>query len=182
MTSARGPYDVIVGAGLLGSLPRLLADRDLDRSVLVVSCPPVWRRYARRIGGLRRRAGVMVMGDGERAKTLRTAAAIYDACIRHTLDRAGTVVALGGGVVGDVGGFAAATYLRGVNLVQVPTTLLAQVDSAIGGKVAVNLPAGKNLVGRLALIAEIKCCHERSALNPSPQATFPASGAVRARR
>ncbi|HET9371631.1 MAG TPA: 3-dehydroquinate synthase [Vicinamibacterales bacterium] len=167
MTSARGPYDVIVGAGLLGSLPRLLADRDLDRSVLVVSCPPVWRRYARRIGGLRRRAGVMVMGDGERAKTLRTAAAIYDACVRHTLDRAGTVVALGGGVVGDVGGFAAATYLRGVNLVQVPTTLLAQVDSAIGGKVAVNLPAGKNLVGAFHSPSLVVC-------DPDALATLPA--------
>ena len=85
--------------------------------------------------------------DGERAKTLQTVARLYDACVRQRLDRSAAIVAFGGGVVGDVAGFAAATYLRGIRLVQVPTTLLAQVDSSVGGKVGVNLPSGKNLVG-----------------------------------
>ena len=85
----------------------------------------------------------MLIPDGERAKTLATVEKIYDAMIRRRLDRTATLVAFGGGVVGDVAGFAAATYLRGIRLVQVPTTLLAQVDSAIGGKVGVNLPDGQ---------------------------------------
>jgi 3-dehydroquinate synthase len=87
------------------------------------------------------------MQDGERAKTLDTVGRLYDACVGRKLDRSATLIACGGGVVGDVAGFAAATYLRGIRLVQVPTTLLAQVDSAVGGKVGVNLDAGKNLVG-----------------------------------
>ena len=87
------------------------------------------------------------MPDGERFKQLPTVGRIYDALIRADADRATAIVAVGGGVVGDIAGFAAATYLRGVPVVQVPTTLLAQVDSAIGGKVGVNHAAGKNLIG-----------------------------------
>ena len=89
----------------------------------------------------------ILLPDGERHKTLATVSRIYDALIRLAADRATTVVAFGGGVVGDIAGFAAATYLRGVPVVQVPTTLLAQVDAAIGGKVGVNHAQGKNLIG-----------------------------------
>ncbi len=89
----------------------------------------------------------ILLPDGERFKNLPTVGRIYDALIRAGADRATTIVAVGGGVVGDIAGFAAATFLRGVPVVQVPTTLLAQVDSAIGGKVGVNHAAGKNLIG-----------------------------------
>jgi 3-dehydroquinate synthase len=148
VASARSTYPVVIGSGVVRQLPTLLAAQDLQGQRLVVSCPPVWRAHGQRFARLLRRgARPTLMGDGERAKTLATVSRLYDACLRHGLDRSASIVAIGGGVVGDAAGFAAATYLRGIRLVQVPTTLLAQVDSAIGGKVGVNLPSGKNLVG-----------------------------------
>jgi 3-dehydroquinate synthase len=124
----------------------------LDRSGatsrrFVISSPPIWRLHGGRIAAALPEAEAMLIPDGERSKTLATVARIYDHLVRAGADRSVTLVAVGGGVVGDVVGFAAATFLRGVRLVQVPTTLLAQVDSAIGGKVGVNHPLGKNLIG-----------------------------------
>lgn len=148
VTSERGTYPVIIGAGALHSLPDLLEQRGIGQQRLVVTSAPIWRRHRSRLQGVMSRGDRAVMMDvGERAKTLATVAEIYQACLDRRLDRAAAVVAFGGGVVGDVGGFAAASYLRGIGLVQIPTTLLAQVDSSIGGKVGVNLPSGKNLVG-----------------------------------
>ncbi len=89
----------------------------------------------------------VIIPDGERFKTQETLTSIYDQLIERRVDRSTTIVALGGGVVGDVAGFAAATYQRGVPLVQIPTTLLSQVDSSVGGKTAINHPAGKNMIG-----------------------------------
>ncbi len=123
----------------------------------MVSCAPVWRRHGAKARAIVGRQTPMLIPDGERAKTLATVEKIYDAMIRRRLDRSATLVAFGGGVVGDVAGFAAATYLRGIRLVQVPTTLLSQVDSAIGGKVGVNLPEGKKLVGAFHAPALVVC-------------------------
>src|SRR5690606_8932113 len=89
----------------------------------------------------------ILISDGERFKNLQSVSRIYEALIRAGADRGSAIVAVGGGVIGDTAGFAAATFLRGITLVQVPTTLLAQVDSSVGGEVGVNLPLGKNLVG-----------------------------------
>ena len=148
VTSERGTYPVIIGSGALSRLPQLLDRHRIGSQRLVVSSARVWQLQGRRARGLLRRGdGPVMMGVGEGAKTLGTVARLYDACLARRLDRSGVVVAFGGGVVGDTAGFAAATWLRGVDFVQIPTTLLAQVDSAIGGKVGVNLPAGKNLVG-----------------------------------
>jgi 3-dehydroquinate synthase len=157
VTAARGPYRVLIGAGLSRRLgPRLAEAGATDRPV-VVSCAPVWRLHGARLRGCRMRGPAVLIGDGERAKTLASVRRIYEACAGRRLDRGSTIVAFGGGVVGDVAGFAAATYLRGIRLVQVPTTLLAQVDSAIGGKVGVNLPSGKNLVGAFHAPALVVC-------------------------
>jgi 3-dehydroquinate synthase len=148
VTSERASYPVLIGAGLTRHLPALLTRHGIGRQRLLVSSGPIWRLQGRKIHGvLPRGVSPLLLPDGERAKTLATAGRIYDACVERGLDRSAALVAFGGGVVGDVTGFAAATYLRGVNVVQVPTTLLAQVDSAIGGKTGVNLPTGKNLVG-----------------------------------
>jgi 3-dehydroquinate synthase len=105
-----------------------------------------------------RRVALCVLPDGEQYKTLETAALVFDALVEAKLNRDATVLALGGGVVGDIAGFAAACYQRGVGYVQIPTTLLAQVDSSVGGKTGVNHPGGKNLIGAfhqpLAVIAD----------------------------
>jgi 3-dehydroquinate synthase len=158
VTSERGSCPVLVGAGLVRDLPALLTARGVGRQRVVVTNRPIWRLHGRRArGALAPGDSPVFLADGERAKTLATVESIYDACVQRGLDRSAAVIALGGGVVGDVAGFAAATYLRGIRMVQVPTTLLAQVDSAIGGKVGVNLPAGKNLVGSFHSPALVVC-------------------------
>jgi 3-dehydroquinate synthase len=155
--SERGVYPVLIGEGLLAKLPAYLSSYDLAGDTLVVSCPPVWRAQGRRLKTVAGKGGAALIPDGEKAKSLRTVAGIYDALVRRRLDRSATLIAFGGGVVGDVAGFAAATYLRGIRLVQVPTTLLAQVDSSVGGKVGVNLPTGKNLVGAFYPASLVLC-------------------------
>ncbi len=148
-----GAYDVIVGAGLLPRLRRLAG---VAGPVAVVTDSNVGPLYAAQLGAA---TAVITLPAGEQHKTLDTMRAIYDQLLAAGLDRQGTVVALGGGVVGDMAGFAAATYLRGVDFVQCPTTLLAMVDASVGGKTGVDLPQGKNLVGafkqQAAVLADI---------------------------
>ncbi|NLY51712.1 MAG: 3-dehydroquinate synthase [Firmicutes bacterium] len=148
---AEGPYLIHFGRGLLGNLgERLRSEAGLEQ-VLVVSNPTVLALYQDEVAAALGSAGLKwdlaVIPDGEEYKTLKTVESIYEAAFQAGLDRRSGIVALGGGVVGDIAGFAAATYMRGVKLVQVPTTLLAQVDSSVGGKVGVNHPRGKNLIG-----------------------------------
>ena len=140
-------YPVHVGAGLIAGLDTLLDETGADGQRVVVSSPTVWKAHGKTVARALGSAEPVLVPDGERSKTAQTVARIHDALIRMAADRSLTIVAIGGGVIGDVVGFAAATYLRGVGLVHVPTTLLAQVDSSIGGKVGVNHPLGKNLIG-----------------------------------
>ncbi len=141
-------YPVLVGRGLLGQA-EVLAPFLAGHQVLVVTnevVAPLWLKPVR--AALQDcELAVQVLPDGEEYKTLDTLGTIFDALAEHHFHRDATVVALGGGVVGDLAGFAAACWQRGVAFVQLPTTLLAQVDAAVGGKTAVNIPAGKNLVG-----------------------------------
>ncbi len=144
-------YPIKIGSGLLASLGRECARLHLANRCAIISDVNVARRYARAARQSLSRSGfepvLITVPAGETAKSMTSVQACYDQLARHRLERGSFVVALGGGVVGDLAGFAAATYLRGIAFVQVPTTLLAQVDSSVGGKVGVNLKAGKNLVG-----------------------------------
>lgn len=144
-------YDIdIVWQGLAGIGP-MLRDRPFTRTALIVANPMVKLHYGDVVLSSLRTAGYNVsiaeIPAGEEAKTLQTAMLLYDRAVQLGMDRKSPILALGGGVVGDITGFVAATYMRGVPFIQIPTTLLAQVDSSVGGKVAVNHPQGKNLIG-----------------------------------
>lgn len=141
-------YPILIGPGLLGAVP-VLAESVVARDVLVVTDTTVAPLYLSKLehGLAGKRVASVVLPDGERHKTLATLARVFDALVERRMNRDACVVALGGGVVGDMAGFAAACYQRGVDYVQVPTTLLAQVDSSVGGKTGVNHPGGKNLIG-----------------------------------
>ena len=140
-------YSVTIGDGALDQLAKTLDELRAPPRRFIVSSPLVWRMHGEQMSRATGGAEPILVPDGERYKQLATVSRIYDALVRVNADRASTLITFGGGVIGDMAGFAAATYLRGIALVHVPTTLLAQVDSAIGGKVGVNHPLGKNLIG-----------------------------------
>ena len=150
---AADPYPILIGEGLLGGLGSFLIERGFPPGtrVLVVTNPDVQGFHGAEALTSLETSGfavrTLVLEAGEERKTPATVAAIHDAAFEHRLERGSLIVALGGGVVGDMAGFAAATWLRGIAVVQVPTTLLAMVDAAIGGKTGVNHPGGKNLIG-----------------------------------
>ncbi|MBA1146719.1 3-dehydroquinate synthase [Ectothiorhodospiraceae bacterium WFHF3C12] len=141
-------YPIYIGTGLLDQ-PELLRRHIPGNSALVVTnetvAPIYGTRLAAALDGLR--TETVAIPDGEQFKNLETANLVYDALLANRMDRQTTIIALGGGVVGDLAGFVAATYQRGVHFIQVPTTLLALVDSSVGGKTAVNHPRGKNMIG-----------------------------------
>ncbi len=147
VTAGSRTYPVLVGEGLAGGLGPLLHEARLGTRRFFVSSPTVWKLHGGTVAKGVPHAEPVLVPDGERFKTLATVSRIYDTLIRAEADRACAIVGVGGGVIGDMAGFAAATYLRGVPVAHVPTTLLAQVDSAVGGKTGVNLALGKNLVG-----------------------------------
>jgi 3-dehydroquinate synthase len=142
-------YTVHCGDGALAQLPKEIRALSKSSKVFFVSSPKVWKHVGNlilrsaKLGKLK----IILFDDSEFAKNLTSVERISRDLVRAGADRNAVIVAVGGGVVGDVAGFVAATYLRGVKLVHIPTTLVAQVDSAIGGKTGVNLPEGKNLVG-----------------------------------
>ena len=148
-SSAR-PYSVVAGVGVIGHAAREIAELGHFSSMHIVSSPKVWRAAGKTVErGLRcsHRFALHLFNDAESAKHLGAVEHIARSLCQAGADRKSLIIAVGGGVVGDVAGFAAASYLRGVALVHIPTTLVAQVDSSIGGKTGVNLPEGKNLVG-----------------------------------
>ncbi|HRE49599.1 MAG TPA: 3-dehydroquinate synthase [Aggregatilineales bacterium] len=141
-----GAYPIHIGDGLLDAFPALLTAQGIGGAPILVTnttlAPLYGEALAARLG-----CPLVALPDGEAFKTLDTVRTLYDAFLQAGVDRGGVVIALGGGVIGDMAGFAAATFLRGVTFVQAPTSLLAMVDASVGGKVGVDLPQGKNLVG-----------------------------------
>ena len=147
-------YDIVINSHSLKNLGEKLLEIGLgkkSRKVLIVSNPVIYKYYGEIVHASLSKAGFdvthLVLPAGERFKTANSLQKIYNAALDHRLERSSAIVALGGGVIGDMSGYAAATWLRGIELVQVPTTLLAMVDSAIGGKTGINHPQGKNLIG-----------------------------------
>lgn len=157
-------YPIYIGEHLLGD-SKLLLQHIPGSNVLVVSNETVAPLYLDKTLGMLagKHVETCILPDGEQYKNMDTLNRIYDVLLGKKLDRNSTIVALGGGVIGDMAGFAAASYQRGVHLVQIPTTLLAQVDSSVGGKTAVNHPLGKNMIGAFyqprAVIADTATLH-----------------------
>ncbi|MFC1668613.1 3-dehydroquinate synthase [Chlamydiota bacterium] len=147
----RTSYPIIIGKGVLKQVPSLMSSyRQSDKGVIVTD-ERIWKLYGQQFCECLKENGLeifpFVMPRGEKRKNLVWVRKIYDFLIEKGCDRSSFVIAFGGGVIGDLAGFVAATYMRGIRFFQVPTTLLAQVDASIGGKVGVNVPQGKNLVG-----------------------------------
>ena len=145
-------YNIVIGSGTLPELGGALSGlMKTNSKTALVSNPTVYAIYGKTVEKALRGAGYKVVTilipDGERYKTLRSAELIWGELLKARLERSSVIVALGGGVVGDIAGFAASAYMRGIRFVQVPTTLLAQVDSSVGGKTGVNHPLGKNMIG-----------------------------------
>ena len=148
--SSAGAYSIVSGSGTLRRLAGEIRLLGKFSRIHVVSSPKVWRAIGKRVFraiGPSAAPNLHLMNDAESHKNLQTAEKLHRSLVRSGIDRHSLLIAVGGGVVGDVAGFVASTCLRGIALVQIPTTLIAQVDSAVGGKTGVNLPEGKNLVG-----------------------------------
>ncbi len=144
-------YHIYIDKGLLGKIGDILVKEKMPCKTLLITDKNVEKVYGgivtESLKGNKFDVRTVALKPGEEQKTLETAGILYDACFEHKLDRNSLIVALGGGVVGDISGFVAATFMRGIPFIQIPTSLLAQVDSSIGGKVAVNHPKGKNMIG-----------------------------------
>ena len=144
-------YDILIGRHLLEQTGELLKERVKAGRAIVITHPGINRLYGERVVASLRQKGFqpecVEVPEGEGSKTLDEAGRLYDRLVEFNCDRQTVLAALGGGVIGDLTGFVAATFMRGVPFIQIPTTLLAQVDSSVGGKTAVNHPRGKNLIG-----------------------------------
>ncbi len=145
------PYDIVIGNGVLSSIPEKLKTITKAKTVVIITDDHVDKLYSETVWHIIENAGYSVLKfvfhHGERYKTMETVCEILEFMAENNVTRSDLILALGGGIVGDVAGFCAASYLRGIDFIQVPTTFLAAIDSSVGGKTGVNLKAGKNLAG-----------------------------------
>src|SRR4030066_1775081 len=148
---AERSYNIFIGSNTLEGIGDKLKLFELGPKIAIVSNPTVFQLYGERVLESVKKAGfdllTVIIPDGEEYKDLLWVQHIYDELLRHKLDRLSALIALGGGVMGEITGFAASTYMRGISYIQIPTTLLAQVDSSVGGKTGVNHKRGKNMIG-----------------------------------
>lgn len=148
---AERSYNIVIGDHILGGIGSALEKFEFSSKAALVSNNTVNEIYGKTVSESLKKAGFdlveILIPDGEKYKSMEWVRKIYDGLLAAKLDRKSAVLALGGGVIGDITGFAASTYMRGVDFIQVPTTLLAQVDSSVGGKTGVNHPLGKNMIG-----------------------------------
>ena len=172
--TASKDYDIHIGSGLLQTLGRFAADLGKAERVCIVSDSNVWPLYGATAAHSLQNSGLepvaFIFPAGEQQKNSTTYLSLLNFLAENHLTRTDLIVALGGGVVGDLAGFAAATYLRGIRFIQVPTTLLAAVDSSVGGKTAIDLPAGKNLAGAFCQPDLVLC--DTDTLNTLPEEFF----------
>ena len=171
--SASVNYNILIGSNLLEQLGTFVSEIKPDCTAAIISDSNVWPIYGSYVEDSLHRAGVFtksfVFPAGEESKTIKTYLDFINFLVNNQFCRTDVIIALGGGVVGDIAGFAAATYLRGISYVQVPTSLLAMVDSSVGGKTGIDLPEGKNLLGAFKqpslVICDVDTLHtpERSA-------------------
>ncbi|MBN1352685.1 3-dehydroquinate synthase [candidate division KSB1 bacterium] len=144
-------YPIYIAAGCLNQIGDIVSSHQLERKIALITDENVGPLYSDAVEAALKASGfqvsVYVLPAGEASKSLETADKLYEYLIRDRFDRKSTIISLGGGVIGDVGGFIAATFMRGIRFVQIPTTLLAQTDSSVGGKVGINHRFGKNLIG-----------------------------------
>lgn len=144
-------YDICIGSNMLKRIGAKLKSFKTSPRTAIISNPTVYKLYGKTVLDSIKTSGFnvipVIIHDGEEYKDISTVIGIYGELLKHKLDRASALVALGGGVIGDITGFVASTYMRGISYIQVPTTLLAQVDSSVGGKTGVNHKLGKNMIG-----------------------------------
>jgi len=167
-------YDIEIGTGLIAGVGGRMKKAGLAGRAAVITGETVSPLYSSGVMGSLRDAGLspelIVIPDGEEYKSLQWASHLYDRLLEMRYDRKCSLVALGGGVIGDLTGFVAATYMRGIPFVQVPTTLLSQVDSSVGGKTGVNHPLGKNMIG--AFYQPVHVCADVRTLDTLPSEEF----------
>lgn len=144
-------YDIFIGSGILDGIGEKLKSFGFSPKIAVISNPTVFPLYGECVSDSVKKSGFDLIDikipDGEEFKNLTSLKHIYDELLKYRLDRSSALIALGGGVIGDITGFAASTYMRGISYIQIPTTLLAQVDSSVGGKTGINHELGKNMIG-----------------------------------
>lgn len=144
-------YDICIGYNILKKIGKILKPFNFSPKIAVVSNPTVFALYGKEVCKSIRRSGFdileVLIPDGEKHKNFNSLKRIFDELLNYRLDRSSALIALGGGVIGDITGFAASTYMRGISYIQIPTTLLSQVDSSVGGKTGINHELGKNMIG-----------------------------------